>query len=255
MWNRKELKANAKVSLKANYWVALVASLILLFLGGGLTSYGTGANAGKNANAELAQEGLAGLTSTPMEYIVAILAVALGIVLIAGIIGALNGAFISNPLIVGAQKVFINCKDNTAQFGDIGFAFKNSYLNVVKISFLKNLFIWLWTLLFVIPGIIKSYEYRMIDYILAEHPDMDRKEVFALSKEMMTGNKWKAFVMDLSFLGWHFLGAITLGIVEIFYAAPYNYLADAELYLALKDQFDVVEYSNTTYDDGYRSQY
>ena len=62
------------------------------------------------------------------------------------------------------------------------------------------------------------------------------KEAFAKSKEMMQGNKWNAFVLDLSFIGWHILGVCTLGIVEIFYAAPYNFITDAELYHALKNE-------------------
>lgn len=66
------------------------------------------------------------------------------------------------------------------------------------------------------------YEYMMVPFILAENPDMSRKEVFALSKKMMTGNKWKAFVLDLSFLGWSILGGITLGILNVLFVAPYQ---------------------------------
>jgi hypothetical protein len=91
----------------------------------------------------------------------------------------------------------------------------------------------LWTLLFIIPGIVKAYEYRMIPYILAENPHMSRKEVFAASKSMMMGNKWKAFVLDLSFLGWHILSVFTVGILELFYVAPYVYATNAALYEAL----------------------
>lgn len=79
------------------------------------------------------------------------------------------------------------------------------------------------------------YEYMMVPFILAENPDMRRKEVFALSKKMMTGNKWKAFVLDLSFLGWSILGGITLGILNVLFVAPYQNLTKAELYQTLKD--------------------
>ena len=85
------------------------------------------------------------------------------------------------------------------------------------------------------PGIIKAYEYRMIPYILAENPDIDTKEAFARSKEMMTGNKWDAFVLDLSFLGWILLSVCTCGILAIFWVNPYMYMTDAELYVALKE--------------------
>ena len=63
---------------------------------------------------------------------------------------------IACPLLVGVDKMLLNCRYNTASIGDIAFAFKNSYGNVVLISFLKNFFIFLWSLLFIFPGIINS---------------------------------------------------------------------------------------------------
>lgn len=102
--------------------------------------------------------------------------------------------------------------------------------------FMKDLFIFLWTLLFIIPGIIKRYEYMMIPYLLAENPDMSRQDAFAESKRMMDGNKMDAFLLDLSFIGWFILGAITFNIVNILYTTPYMELAHAELYHTLKNQ-------------------
>ena len=89
-------------------------------------------------------------------------------------------------------------------------------------------------MLFVIPGIIKGYEYRMVSYILADQPELSRKEAFQLSKQMMKGQKWNAFVLDLSFIGWYLLCLVTCGIAGIFYVYPYVFATDAELYLALK---------------------
>lgn len=74
----------------------------------------------------------------------------------------------------------------------------------------------------------------MVPYLLAENPDMSREEVFAMSKRMMDGNKWNAFVLDLSFVGWLILGALTLNIVNVLYTNPYRYLTSAELYHTLK---------------------
>ena len=89
-------------------------------------------------------------------------------------------------------------------------------------------------MLFLVPGIIKSYEYRMIPYILADNPTISYEEAFALSKKMMTGNKWDAFVLDLSFIGWRILGGLTCGILSLFYVNPYQYQTNAALYEALK---------------------
>ena len=85
-------------------------------------------------------------------------------------------------------------------------------------------------LLFIIPGIVKSYEYMMIPYLLAEHPEMTRQEAFAESKQMMDGEKMEAFIMDLSFLGWYLLSAVTCGLLAIFYVNPYVQASFAEMY-------------------------
>ena len=101
--------------------------------------------------------------------------------------------------------------------------------------FMMNLKIFLWSLLFIIPGIIKAYEYRMVPYILAEHPEMSYSEVLEASSRMMDGQKMNAFILDLSFIGWEILSSITAGIVGIFWVNPYYYSTDAELYLELSE--------------------
>ena len=110
--------------------------------------------------------------------------------------------------------------------------------------FFYSLYITLWTLLFIIPGIIKGYEYRMIPYILAENPTISTKEAFALSKQMMDGEKLNAWILDLSFIGWNILSAFTCCILAIFYVAPYQNLTNAQLYSVLKNKVS-----------GYQNQY
>ncbi|SNU08864.1 Protein of unknown function [Lachnospiraceae bacterium] len=143
-------------------------------------------------------------------------------------------AFIINPIMVGCDRFFFKNLDEPANFSNIVHAFDHNYMNTVKTMFCKDIFTVLWSMLFIIPGIIKSYEYRMIPYILADNPDMDRKAVFALSKELMTGNKWKAFVLDLSFIGWELLSILTCGILSVFYVNPYIFSTNAALYEKLR---------------------
>lgn len=76
----------------------------------------------------------------------------------------------------------------------------------------------------------------MIPYILAENPKIERKKAFKLSKKMMKGNKWKTFILDLSFLGWELLSIFTLGLLNIFYINPYKVATTVELYEILKKQ-------------------
>lgn len=76
----------------------------------------------------------------------------------------------------------------------------------------------------------------MIPYILAENPKIQRKKAFKLSKEMMKGNKWKTFILDLSFLGWELLSIFTFGLLNIFYINPYKVATTVEIYEVLKKQ-------------------
>ncbi|HAJ74381.1 MAG TPA: hypothetical protein DCM49_06270, partial [Lachnospiraceae bacterium] len=124
---------------------------------------------------------------------------------------------------------------NKGEIMDLLYYFDHGYMNVIKTEFIGDVYIFLWSLLLVIPGIIKSYEYRMVPFILAESPTMETREVLELSRNIMYGNKWQAFLLDMSFIPWHILGVVTLGIGEILYVNPYTNLTDACLYRKLKE--------------------
>ena len=156
------------------------------------------------------------------------------IALIAVAIAIIIEVFILNPLEVGACRFFYKNLDQPAEIKEVAFAFDHSFKNIANIMFFKGLFEFLWGLLFIIPGIIKSYEYSMIPYLIGEYPDMPKEDAFAISKYMMKGNKWKAFILDLSFILWHLLSALTAGIVGTFYVAPYIDQTKAAMYDAIK---------------------
>lgn len=247
MWTRVELKNKAKEDLKAGYWALVVMALVLQFLSGGT---GGGGSSASSASGEEFSEAFRSMDSSEtFATMMIILGIVGSIVLIAIIFGILLSCFVYNPLIVGAQRYFITAIHKDATFSDyncLGHAFKKgNYLNTVKIMFLRGLFTGLWSLLFIIPGIIKKYEYRMIPYILAENPTLTTEEAFRFSKEMMDGNKWNAFVLDLSFIGWYMLSLCTCGILSIFYVNPYVYLTDAHLYEALKHRASADYYDDT----------
>lgn len=143
--------------------------------------------------------------------------------------------FLLNPLCVGGCRFMVKSVEDVAQVKEIAYGFDHSYKNVIKVMFFKELSVFLWTLLFVIPGIVKMFQYYMVPYILTEYPDMEYREVLQMSRDMMEGNKWKTFVLRLSFILWDFFGMITLGVGEIFYVQPYRNLTFAALYCKLKD--------------------
>ncbi len=209
MWNRREIKRTAKGVFRANYWKCfLIAVLIGLFGHIGYILF----------EGEFLPDSSGRLSMLLM-----------GLVL-------LGGAILLNPMEIGAQRFFYKNLKGKAELGELSYGFDRAYKNVVKIMFFRDLYVGLWTLLFIVPGIVKMYEYRMIPLLLAEYPDMPMQEAFALSKSMMMGNKFRTFLLDLSFLPWKLLNLCTLGIVGVFWTSPYTHQTDAALYDALKVQ-------------------
>lgn len=99
----------------------------------------------------------------------------------------------------------------------------------VAAKFLQGLYVFMWSLLFIIPGIIAGYSYAMTSYILAENPELTASEAIEMSKQMMTGNRWRLFCLQLSFIGWDLLCALTLGIGNL-WLTPYKQAATAAFY-------------------------
>ncbi len=263
MWTRKELKQRAKEALQRNYWKIMLVAAFAAILGGGLSSSGSSASSRvsgvmaadmtideeKNENVaavvtedgivfplENAREELGDTTVTVYMVMFAVIAIVIVLVILA--IAFAFSMLLYNPFHVGVQRFMLKSVDDKAEVKEVLYAFDHSYKNVVRTMFHKDIRVLLWSLLFVIPGIYKSYQYRMVSYILAEHPDTDYRQALQMSKDMMNGEKWHAFVLDLSFILWHMLGAITCGIVELFYVNPYIWLTDAALYRKLCELHD-----------------
>lgn len=265
-WSRRELKERSRSVLHKHYWRIVFVTLILSFLMGSNTpasgtvrpildeiSAGDGLHLFRknnaysnliNKNVTIDLDGYQSEVSGEDGYLesaiggtVTIALVALSLVIALG--GIAVGIFFTNPMYVGISRFYIRSFDTKPRFREIFHAMENRYKNVTAIMFLRDLYTVLWTLLFVIPGVVKSYEYYMIPYLLAENPNMEAKEAFRISRQMMQGQKWKAFVLDLSFIGWQILSAITLGVLGIFYVNPYVYLTGAALYRKLRGSDEI----------------
>lgn len=249
MWTRAELKSRGKYAFQQNYWKAVLISVLLTILmgGGALTvTYRTSNNVtetyyyGEDEEDWYYEENDSHYNNKIyvdyLEYTasVAVVIVFLVLIFIGLALILLIDAFILGPLEVGCQRFFIRNLTCQAEVKEVAYGFDHNYKNIVKASFLKDIYTVLWTLLFIIPGIVKSYEYRMIPYLLAENPQITSEQAFAVSKQMMNGQKWNTFVLDLSFLGWGILNLMTAGILGIFYVAPYRNMTNAALYDKLK---------------------
>ena len=158
------------------------------------------------------------------------------LMIILGIIGAALDIFVINPIRVGGYNFFNKQREGTSRFTNIFGGFTHGHYKAsVRNMFLKDLYEFLWSLLFVIPGIIKSYSYWMVPYITAANPNLSADKVFEISKRTMNGEKWRTFVLQLSFIGWELLALLTFGIGDYF-LAPYKETTYAELYAVLRQK-------------------
>ncbi len=152
-------------------------------------------------------------------------------------IGGLGGIFIFPPLTVGLSYVTLAIYQGKAStFEDLfNCGFSNYLRNLGGILWMQ-LFIFLWSLLFLIPGIIKGFAYFATPYLLAEYPNLGATEALKVSMRITDGHKTEIFIMYLSFIGWFLLSSISMGIVGIFYSQPYFSLSLAGLYDDLKEE-------------------
>ena len=114
--------------------------------------------------------------------------------------------------------------------------FKEDYGGNVLMMFLISLYTALWSMLFVIPGIVKGYSYSLAMYIKSENPNIPASKAIELSTRMTNGHKMDLFVLDMSFIGWEILSAFTLNILGILYVMPYQYAAKAFAYEEIKEE-------------------
>ena len=220
MWNRAELKMRGNMVFKKNYVSAVVVALLMGIFG---TVSGESSARRVSENSDIYSGNLFNV-----GMITGLLA---GIATVVILIVLVAKVFVGNLLKMGGYRFFILNQTAQPGIGTLLDGFRSGhYVNIVLTMFLRDLFTTLWSLLLVVPGIVKHYEYLMVPYIIAENPAMDYKEAFQISKQMMDGEKMEAFIMDLSFLGWYLLSAVTCGLLAIFYVNPYVQASFAEMY-------------------------
>lgn len=134
------------------------------------------------------------------------------------------GSFLNAPITVGYYRYFMRNRKQEANFMDLFAVFsKGNYMKVVKVMFATNIRIWAWSLLFYFPGVVKSYQYYFVPYIMAENTNISKERAREISRKMTDGHKWQIFVLGLSFLGWAMLfvleelilGLISCGLLAI----------------------------------------
>lgn len=248
MWTRVELKQRAKEVLKKNYWKGFLVTLVIAFLSGGIslnfssffnsisqrTDIGSISNSSNDVANTYVNKIQDVFTLYPGLMVVSVIVIMAVIFLIYGLL-VLYNIFVIAPFSVGGTKFFIDARNEDGDINKMLFPFKKGrYASIVKAMAWQYLFIFLWSLLFLIPGIVKSYSYSMVPYLMADNPELDYKGAMKLSLHMTSGQKLRMFVLDLSFIGWGILGLLAF-VVGILFLVPYYEATKAELYAVLKN--------------------
>ena len=152
---------------------------------------------------------------------------------IAFVISFLGTLFVTYPFAIGLTRFFIKSINERRELDDLVFLYKNGLSRAIVTVLLKGIYLFLWTMLFIIPGIVKSYSYFLVEYLLAENPSLETKRMFEISKRAMDGYKMRAFLLEMSFLGYIFLSLLTFGIGLLF-LAPYMEMTMAIFYEDVK---------------------
>lgn len=288
--NRERLKNWAQIALNRSYWKSVLAALVLTFTAGTATTSGS-SSSGDLSNVDFSnmstEEVLIILGILLVVFAIGFVVWIVGMLLKVFLYNPLHigcqayfcdGLENSDPALGLLGKGF---KQNYKNVTKTMF-FRDLYLwlwslltwipvlffigGVVVITMMDEsalsaiLMVGLFGIFFLgliasmIPYLMKMYEYFLIPYILADNPDMDTKEVFALNKKMMTGYKWEAFVLNLSFIGWVMLSLLTCGLLAIFYVEPYRAYTMAAFYKVRNQQFQYLNAPADGYGESWNGQ-
>lgn len=231
-----DFRQEARAALQGKWPLAILVGLVAAILGGA-TSGGpefkinfTGGSL--NANIQYAGQTIYswgdGITPGLRTFLVG---GAVYLILAAIVVGVLY--FVLGSVVkVGYARFNLDLTAGETPSFETLFSYFPHWKTVAAAQLLQTVYIFLWTLLLVIPGIVAGYSYAMTGYILAEHPELSASETIAQSKAMMEGNRWRLFCLQFSFIGWDILCALTLGIGNLA-LRPYRHAAEASFYREL----------------------
>ena len=150
------------------------------------------------------------------------------------------GIVLTGALMVGYAYAMIQfCRRGSFQIEDLVQGFRtDNFTATIGLYVKMTIYTFLWSLLFCIPGIVKSYAYSMAPYIMADHPEITGEQAITASKNLMKGKKGKLFCLHISFIGWVLLSCLTFGILFI-WVAPWMEVAQAMFYESIKDEVTI----------------
>ena len=213
-----ELRAIARRNLEGTWGISVGVALVAALLGGSVTGVGSGINFNIN------EETIRNLPPVLWSVLLPLVSIAGVLGIVTFIIGGVVELGYARFLLKQYDKKELVFSDLFSQFDRFGTGFAQ--------RFLRTLYTCLWTLLLVVPGIVKSLSYAMTPFILEEHPEMTASEAIKASQKLMDGHKMDLFILGLSFIGWTLLACLTMGIGYLF-LTPYMNAAYAAFYRSI----------------------
>ena len=204
----RQYKRTALDALRGNWKTAMLTGFVASLFGA-TTIYSGGASSSANSSAATEENGIGHMIAGYLDSPAGETALSIGLFLIVAlVILGLVSLFIGGAMRLGYAKYNLNLIDRkSAVFGDL-FSQMNRKWDGFVMNFLTGLFIFLWSLLLVIPGVVKTFSYAMTPFILSENPEMRPKDAITASRELMDGHKFELFLLYLSFIGWNILASI-----------------------------------------------
>lgn len=224
----------AREALRGKWLIAVVAGLAAYLLGGlgadePKVKFNIDLSSGAHVSFEYAGQTILSSNGGMNEHLGAFLGGVSAYIAIAVILIAIIYFVFGSVIEIGYSRFNMDLVDRTEAKIESLFTYFYNWKTTAATRFLKTLYCFLWSLLFIIPGIIASYSYAMTGYILADHPELTASEAIERSKEMMSGNRFRLFCLHISFIGWAILCAFTLGIGNL-WLNPYKQASVAAFY-------------------------
>lgn len=235
MFERAYIKELSKQRMRGFRGNAILVTLITLFLCGDINLSRFNVELPLDfTDADSAEDIFSAWSDQFRDILPMAVGAVLAVAVIGVVVGMLYSVFVANVLTTGNRGWFMRYwRGEYPSVGEL-FASFRIYLPVLVTNLLRSVYVFLWSLLLIVPGIVKSYAYSMADYIIYENPNMNATDALKLSERLTDGAKWELFVFDLSFFGWEMLSALTVGILGIVYVTPYKCTAHAGIYESLK---------------------
>lgn len=240
-------KQKAREALRGNWGKAVGTGLMASLLGAGITAAkSVGSSAGNSSYDSISD--LNGIIPEEFQVVYMLLFSILGFTII---VFTLVHFIVGGAATLGYARFNLNLADHQpAAFADLFSEFRR-FGDGFVMQLLRTVYTFLWSLLFVIPGIYASYGYAMTPYIMLEHPELTPNEAIAKSKELMHGNRWRLFCLEISFIGWILLAALLTCGIGMLWVTPYMEAATAAFYREICEEKYGKEQKEETFNEFY----